>query len=60
MANKNGIYIRRKPEDTEHPFIFNHRHGTLTIHAIDGKTAIAEANKIARGLPLMPAFQVEA
>ena len=45
--------IAVKPMDTEHPFLFRHRHGTLTVFAKKQKAAVKKALRIANGLPIV-------
>ncbi|HEY6019094.1 MAG TPA: hypothetical protein VIY48_04115 [Candidatus Paceibacterota bacterium] len=43
-------------QDTERPYIFHHRYGTLTVVAQTEVEAELKAKRLARGMPLVPAF----
>ena len=45
-----------KPMDKERPFLFRHRHGTLTVFATRQKKAVKKALKIANGMPIVLAL----
>lgn len=45
------------PELTR-PYLFHHRYGDFVVHASSPKEAVLRADRLARGMLLVPAFTV--
>lgn len=48
-----------KPQDPEHPYVFRHQYGTLTVYAQSDTEAELKAKRLSRGMRVIPDFQKE-